>query len=201
MRSLIPAHVNIMALTATVTHHTYNIVCRSLSLREPILIGSPPNRNICYEVKPLIDMNVFCDTVVRELKTQGLEYPKTIIFLQRYQECAALYQILRRKLGPCITYPPHYPRLPEFSITWASQTEMKEQILTSFCDPKTKLRIVLATTAFGMGVDCADVRVIYHWALQLISSNMYKSLGELVETIILQLPYCYMENLENLWMM
>ena len=47
--------------------------------------------------------------------------------------------------------------------TRASQTELKEQILTSFCDPKTKLRIVLATTAFGMGVDYADVRVIYHW--------------------------------------
>ena len=47
--------------------------------------------------------------------------------------------------------------------TRASKVGMKEKVLTSFCDPKGRLRIVLATTAFGMGVDCADVRVSYHW--------------------------------------
>ena len=86
---------------------------------------------------------------------QGLEYPKTIIFLQHYPECAALYQILKRKLGPYITYPPHYPRLPEFSMvmmsTRASQTELKEQILTFFCDPKTKLQNCVGNYCFWHG--------------------------------------------------
>ena len=38
----------------------------------------------------------------------------------------------------------------------------KEQVLTAFRNPNGTLRIVLATTAFGMGVDCSDIRVIIH---------------------------------------
>jgi superfamily II DNA helicase RecQ len=40
---------------------------------------------------------------------------------------------------------------------------MKEKVLKSFCDPNGKLRVVIATTAFGMGIDCQDIRCIYHW--------------------------------------
>lgn len=36
-------------------------------------------------------------------------------------------------------------------------------MLTAFCNPNRTLRIVLATTAFRMGVDCSDIRVIIHW--------------------------------------
>lgn len=67
MRSLIPANVNIMALMATATLHTYDVVCKNLSLQEPILIGLPPNHtNIYYEVKPLGDMEVFCGHLSEE---------------------------------------------------------------------------------------------------------------------------------------
>ena len=157
-----------MALTATATTDTYKTVCQRLSLKDPVVIGCPPNRqNIKYEVEPLIEMDTFASTVARELKIHGLEYPKTIIFFRRYTDCAALYQVLKKKLDGHITFPPDYPVLQQFVVlsmyTRASKIEMKERVLASFCDPKGVLRIVLATTAFGMGVDCSDVRVIYHW--------------------------------------
>uniref|UniRef100_A0A1X7U5D2 DNA 3'-5' helicase n=1 Tax=Amphimedon queenslandica TaxID=400682 RepID=A0A1X7U5D2_AMPQE len=40
---------------------------------------------------------------------------------------------------------------------------MKDKTLASFCDAHGKLCIALATTAFGMGVDCRELHVIYHW--------------------------------------
>ena len=40
---------------------------------------------------------------------------------------------------------------------------MKETIIQSFCDPKGKLRVVIATIAFGMGLDCPDVRQTILW--------------------------------------
>lgn len=168
IRSLLPSGVNVMALTATATSDTYKIVCQRLSLMDPVIIGCPPNRqNIMYEVQPLVDMDTFSSTVARDIKTHGLEYPKTIVFLRRYTDYAALYQSLKRKLNGHITFPPNYPVLQQFAVllmyTRASKVGMKEKVLTSFCDPKGRLRIVLATTAFGMGVDCTDVRVIYHW--------------------------------------
>ena len=37
--------------------------------------------------------------------------------------------------------------------------------MTSFCKVGTPLRIVICTIAFGMGVDCPDLRQIVHWGV------------------------------------
>lgn len=42
-------------------------------------------------------------------------------------------------------------------------TDLKEKLLQSFCQAGSKLRIVIATTAFGLGIDCPDIRRVYHW--------------------------------------
>ena len=48
-------------------------------------------------------------------------------------------------------------------FTRASTTDMKEKVLHSLCASDGKLRIVVGTTAFGMWIDCHDVRKIVHW--------------------------------------
>ena len=40
---------------------------------------------------------------------------------------------------------------------------VKKQIVKSFCDPNGRLRIVVSTVAFGMGLDCPNVKEIIHW--------------------------------------
>ena len=48
--------------------------------------------------------------------------------------------------------------------TRASTIEMKEKVLQSFTKiVDCNLRIVIATSAFGMGIDCKDIRRIIHW--------------------------------------
>uniref|UniRef100_A0A1X7VKG1 Helicase ATP-binding domain-containing protein n=1 Tax=Amphimedon queenslandica TaxID=400682 RepID=A0A1X7VKG1_AMPQE len=117
IRSLLSSNVNIMALTATATNETYKAVCKRLSLNTPKLIGFQPNRsNIVYEVKPMIDLDNFCQDIARELKSLALEYPKTVIFVQRYSDCSAIYHTLRKNLGPHITFPPYYPIWQEYLL-------------------------------------------------------------------------------------
>lgn len=57
--------------------------------------------------------------------------------------------------------------LQRFSLidmyTRASTIGMKEKVLTTFCEPKGTLHIVLATTTFGRGIDCSGERVVTHW--------------------------------------
>ena len=169
IRSILSSNVNILSLTATATTATFNAVCKRLSMSNPVLIGCPPHRtNILYVVKPLPDMDKFCTDLSDKIKVLGLEYPKTVIFCRRYVDCAALYHSLKRKLGDHFLFPPGYPNFHEFRLidmyTRAATVEMREKVLSSICDPKSTLRIVLATSAFGMGIDCPDIREVIHWS-------------------------------------
>ena len=40
---------------------------------------------------------------------------------------------------------------------------MREDIIQEFCKRETHLRIIIATNAFGLGVDCADISKVIHW--------------------------------------
>ena len=40
---------------------------------------------------------------------------------------------------------------------------VKDTILQHFCKPKSVLRVIVATIAFGLGLDCPNVRRVIHW--------------------------------------
>lgn len=168
IRSIIPSDVNILALTATASHTTFTTVCKRLSLINPILIGCSPQRpNIIYSVKPLPSVEELCYELSDGLKKLGKMYPKTIVFCRSYSDCSALLLCLRKQLGIYLTSPPSYPDHSDFRVvdvyTRASTVSMKETVLNSFCNVVGVLRVVLATTAFGMGIDCPDIRSVIHW--------------------------------------
>ena len=59
------------------------------------------------------------------------------------------------------------PNLPKFRLVdiYAKGTEgnVREATVESFCNSSRKLRIVIGTTAFGMGLDCPNVWQIILW--------------------------------------
>ena len=48
-------------------------------------------------------------------------------------------------------------------FTACTRAEVKTDTLQQFCTPDSKLRVVIATIAFGMGMDCPNVRRIIHY--------------------------------------
>ena len=55
--------------------------------------------------------------------------------------------------------------------TRASTSAMKEIIMSTFSDTKSILRVLIATTAFSMGIDLPDIHQIFHFGAPC---NTYK---------------------------
>ena len=75
--------------------------------------------------------------------------------------------MLRKNLKEDFTEPPNSPDLHVFRLvdmyTRASLLEMNQKVMASFKTPGSKLRIVIATIAFAMGVDCPDIRQVLRY--------------------------------------
>ena len=168
LRSIIPRNVNLLALTATATQETLDVVTDRLSLKEPVVIGLQPDKdNIKYLVKPCPSVGDICSALADELVIERSNMPKTVLFCRTLKHCAKIYKTIRRKLGRNITDPAGLPNLLGVRVvdlfTAAPKPEMRELVLKEFCKADTSLRLMVASSAFGLGVDCPDISRIIHW--------------------------------------
>ena len=128
----------------------------------------PPERpNIKYSVLPMPAMEDLCSTLSKELIESRASTPKTVLFCQTLQQCGDFYAIIKKELGQNLTEPPGAPCMFPFRMvslfTSASRAELRAEVLQEFCRDKTNLRPVIATTAFGLGVDCRDITRVINW--------------------------------------
>ena len=74
---------------------------------------------------------------------------------------------MRNSLGRAFTEPAGYPDYHCFRLldmyTRACSDEIKAKVLESFMKTDGKLRLVIATMAFSMGVDCPDIQNVVHY--------------------------------------
>ena len=74
--------------------------------------------------------------------------------------------MLKHKLGIEITNPYGYPNVSQFRrvemFSRVLTTEKKEQVLSAFSDPNGVLQAVIATSAFGLGIDCQNIQRTIH---------------------------------------
>ena len=164
IRSLIPKDVRMVALTATATSKLRTQVAVTLGMiNELVVTLSPCKANIMYSVRKITTVSDTFLPMVERLCSERILFPRTIIYCRRYEECAELYML--SILGADFTEPSGAPDLPAFLLVdmYMSCTEevVKEEIIKAFTQ-NTKLCIVAATIAFGMGVHCYGVREVIH---------------------------------------
>lgn len=81
LHSVIPSHVNVLALTATATVATLRAVETCLNLQNPALIALPPDRpNIFYTVFKQPDMAAFVAEMASELSENDCNIRKQLFF-------------------------------------------------------------------------------------------------------------------------
>lgn len=169
MRGLLKTNVNIMASTATATKETRKYICKSLGLVKPIIIFKSPEK--CNIVSSVTLENSTIEEIfapmVEELRKNRRNTQKTIIFCRTYENTSHVYLYFKSVLDKEMTDPVGYPDISRFRLcdmfTACTTTDVKDWILKSFTLPNGKLRIVVATVAFGMGLDCLNIHRIIHW--------------------------------------
>lgn len=135
-------------------------------MKRPVVIAiSPSKPNIIYTVTQADSLQGAFANVIEGVKKQRVIFPRTIIYCQTLSDCGRLYFHFKNCLGEQFTEPKDAPDLPEFSLVdmyhSCTEPDVQANILQQFCK-KSHLRIIIATVAFGMGVDCPDVWQVIH---------------------------------------
>ena len=157
-----------MALTATATSPTRKEIMKRLDMKKAVVVYLPPAKpNIVCVVMDKTAIEDVVQPIVKELLAKGVEASKKIIYCRTYDQVAQFYSLFYQLLGRNFTSPPGVVNLAKYRLvdmfTKCSEPHLKERIVSGFVNPQSRLRVVIATVAFGMGLDCLCVREIIHW--------------------------------------
>jgi ATP-dependent DNA helicase RecQ len=135
------------AYTATATPEVRRDIALQLGLREPVvLVGDFDRPNLTYRVLPRQEeAKQVIDVLERHRGEAG------IIYCTRRKDVDSLTEKLRRRGHDAVAY--HAGLLPE------ERREAQDKFTNEKCD------LVVATVAFGMGIDRSNVRFVLHTAM------------------------------------
>ncbi len=138
---------------------------------------------VIYRVQPLQNLKELSTSLNADLKRQGINFPKTVIFCQTYPDCYQLYMKIQQQSSGAFTFPQDYPDVHKYCLvdlyTRVSTVPMREKVLTLFANPGSTLRLVIATTALAWGWTAEISGKSYIGVFPAMSNNMFKRLEEL----------------------
>lgn len=151
-----------LALTASATPTVLHDIAIQLELKNPLKkVYGFYRRNLYFQVE-------ICDNeeTKNQLLLQALDQtPKgrVIIYCGTRKKTEDLYEFLSEK----------YPQVGYYHAGLSSEkrTFVQEQYQNE------KLRILVATNAFGMGIDQPDVRLVVHYQMPATIDSLYQEMG------------------------
>ncbi len=139
--------VSLHAFTATATMRVRDDIMTQLRLRDPVeLIGTFDRPNLLYRVVPRIDVN-----------------SQTLDILNRHRNEAAIVYCLSRKDTESLSHSLSQNGIRAAHYHAGLDPEKRRRTQEDFM--AERLDVVVATVAFGMGIDRSDVRCVIHTAL------------------------------------
>ncbi len=157
LRELHPS-VPFMALTATATAMVAQDIVDSLDLIAPLIKkDSFSRKNIAFKVRKEEDKRYWLKTYCSKISTSGIVYVRT----RRLAEEVSAYLV-----GCGITATHYHGGITE---------QEKKKKLSQWLENQTK--IMVATNAFGMGIDKPDVALVIHYQIPDCLENYYQEAG------------------------
>jgi len=153
-------HTSICAFTATSTEHVKYDIINNLNLQNPVLLKGKIFRK-----------NIFI-SAQRRLQNG---YAQLEDFLSRHKnESGIIYASSRKKVEALCEYlvDNGYKALPYHA---GLSQKTREENFKDFVNDKAN--IMVATIAFGMGIDKSDIRFVVHMSLPKTQENYYQEIG------------------------
>ena len=161
IRSMVPSKIPFVALTATATSEIKEYVTRSLGLKDTVFIQESPDRpnikSFVIHTKETKVKKTFA-WLTSEIKNKGSACPRYIIYCRTIEDCSRLYAMFENELGRFT------PATRPFAMYHSeTQKELCDIIVNSFKEADGHIRVLFASIAFGMGVDCKGLYSVIHY--------------------------------------
>lgn len=160
IRKVVP-DVPILALTATATHRVQQDIVKILGLKDPNFSLSGFDRpNLSLEIHPRTDTNPWSDIRKHLESVQGAS---VIIYCITRRHTEEVVGELKRNKVDCEAY--------HAGLTIKRRSEVHQAFV------RDRIKVIVATIAFGMGIDKPDVRMIIHYGCSQNIESYYQEIG------------------------
>lgn len=162
MMTQINPDIPVIALTATATPKVKSDIIQNLGLREPNVFISSFNRpNLYYEILPKIKKDQTHKNIVRFIKQ--MKNKSGIIYTLNRKTTEELADMLVANEIKSVAY--------HAGLDSKLRADRQDQFLNE------DVQVIVATIAFGMGIDKPDIRFVIHYNIPKSIENYYQETG------------------------
>src|SRR6476620_10561576 len=162
MMDIINPDIPVIALTATATPKVQSDIVKNLGLRQPEIYISSFNRdNLYYEILPKIKKDETLKSIARFIvQSKG---KSGIIYTLNRKTTEELADMLMANGIKAVAY--------HAGLDSKLRSERQDQFLNE------DVQVIVATIAFGMGIDKPDIRFVIHFNIPKSIENYYQETG------------------------
>ena len=152
----------LLCLTATAAKKTRKQIIKTLYMKNVLFISKPPDKNnikmSVHKLSQEEELETTISWLTEELKTKKNRTRKTIIYCRSINACGELYSMMDSVLdGDAISnIAMFHSKTPE---------ALKTKVLDNFIPMDGPVRVVVATTALGMGINIPNVERVCHFGI------------------------------------
>jgi len=162
MMELIGQDVPLVALTATATPKVRADIIKNLGLKKPQIFLSSFNReNLYYEIRPKVKKETIDRQIIQYIKQH--EGKSGIIYVLSRKSTEEIAQLLNVN---GIKAAPYHAGLDQDVRAKTQDDFLQEEV-----------DVIVATIAFGMGIDKPDIRFVIHYNIPKSIENYYQETG------------------------
>ena len=144
LRDFVDQKVPFLALTASATPHVIEDIMKKLAFRgKNVLKTSFDRKNISYLVRKVEEKGTYLVKTLQKIKGSG------IIYVRSRKRCKEVAELL---VANGISADFYHAGLTD---------ELRDRKQAAWMTEET--RVIVATNAFGMGIDKSEVRFVIHW--------------------------------------